>query len=89
VCRLPAVSTASQKSHTELPTGCRIGRLSVAVNLSAVQLAQPNLVDEVAGALADAGLEARYLTLELTESLLIDNTDATVAKLKCFLAVVA
>jgi diguanylate cyclase (GGDEF)-like protein/PAS domain S-box-containing protein len=55
--------------------------LGVSVNLSAVQLAHPNLVAEVADALTDAGLEARHLTLELTESLLLDNTETTVAKL--------
>jgi len=56
-------------------------RLGVSVNLSAVQLAQPNLVTEVADALTEAGLEAHHLTLELTESLLLDDTDTTVAKL--------
>ncbi len=57
-------------------------QLGVSVNLSAVQLAQADLVAEVAEALAEAGLEARHLTLELTESVLLDNTDATVATLR-------
>ena len=61
-------------------------QLDVSVNLSAVELAQPNLVAEVAEALADAGLEPRHLTLELTESLLVDDTDATVAKLNALKA---
>jgi diguanylate cyclase (GGDEF)-like protein/PAS domain S-box-containing protein len=55
--------------------------LEVSVNLSAVQLAQPELVREVADALTETGLDARYLTLELTESLLVDDTDTTAAKL--------
>jgi len=40
----------------------------VAVNVSAVQFRHPGLVDAVARSLADAGLPAQYLELELTES---------------------
>src|SRR4051812_3913227 len=40
----------------------------VAVNLTARQLAQPDIVAVVAGALSDAGLEPARLCLELTES---------------------
>jgi EAL domain-containing protein (putative c-di-GMP-specific phosphodiesterase class I) len=40
----------------------------VAVNLTARQVAQPDLVAVVAAALADAGLEPARLCLELTES---------------------
>jgi diguanylate cyclase (GGDEF)-like protein/PAS domain S-box-containing protein len=53
--------------------GCE--QLSISVNLSAVQLAQPHLAGEIAQTLATTGLEARHLTLELTESLLIANVD--------------
>jgi EAL domain-containing protein (putative c-di-GMP-specific phosphodiesterase class I) len=52
-------------------------QLSISVNLSAVQLAQPHLAGEIAQTLATTGLEARHLTLELTESLLIANVDTT------------
>ncbi len=55
--------------------GCE--QLSISVNLSAVQLAQPHLAAQVAQTLATTGLEARHLTLELTESLLIANVDTT------------
>jgi diguanylate cyclase (GGDEF)-like protein/PAS domain S-box-containing protein len=61
-------------------------QLGISVNLSAVELAQPNLVAEVAQALAEAGLQAQHLTLELTESLLVDDTDTTVAKLNALKA---
>lgn len=40
----------------------------VAVNVSAVQLGRPGLVDTVAAALADSGLAADRLELELTET---------------------
>src|SRR6266496_6028315 len=52
-------------------------QLSISVNLSAIQLAQPHLSAEVAQTLASTGLEPRHLTLELTESLLISDIKAT------------
>jgi len=47
----------------------------MAVNLSAVQFRQQNLVDQVARALQESGLEARWLELEITESAFIHNTE--------------
>ena len=47
--------------------------LQVAVNVSAVQFRRGNLVTEVARVLADTGLDGRYLELELTESVLMDQ----------------
>jgi diguanylate cyclase (GGDEF)-like protein/PAS domain S-box-containing protein len=46
----------------------------VAVNLSAVQFRRSGLPDIARRALADAGLEPACLSLELTESILIENT---------------
>ncbi|SEO75210.1 diguanylate cyclase (GGDEF) domain-containing protein [Luteibacter sp. UNC138MFCol5.1] len=43
--------------------------LRLGVNLSAVQLMQPNLAAVVAGALRDSGLQASQLELEVTESI--------------------
>jgi len=43
--------------------------LRISVNLSPLQLRQPNLVEVVQRALTDFGLEAKYLELEVTESL--------------------
>jgi len=48
-------------------------RFHVAVNLSARQL-QPALLGAVTSALADAGLPANALVLEMTESMLIERT---------------
>ena len=50
--------------------------LPVAVNVSAVQFRRGNLVAEVGRILAESGLEGRYLELELTESVLMDETGA-------------
>jgi diguanylate cyclase len=47
--------------------------LDLAVNISAVQLADDRLVTTVATALADSGLAAHRLTLEVTESVIMDD----------------
>ena len=47
--------------------------ISVSVNLSAVQLHQPELVDHVVRVLADSGLPPALLTLEVTESILVGD----------------
>jgi EAL domain-containing protein (putative c-di-GMP-specific phosphodiesterase class I) len=46
----------------------------MAVNLSARQFADDDLVDDVADALKNTGLQADLLELELTESVVIQNT---------------
>jgi diguanylate cyclase (GGDEF)-like protein len=50
--------------------------LTVAVNLSPYQLEDPNLVDDVARAIRDAGADPGALVLELTESELTADLDA-------------
>ncbi|MEZ5265299.1 MAG: EAL domain-containing protein [Acidimicrobiales bacterium] len=54
----------------------------VAVNLSARQLRDPHLLDEVHGALDAARLPPEALCLELTESLLMEDPDAAIAVLE-------
>ena len=56
--------------------------LSVAVNLSARQLAEIGLVHDVARAVAASGLQPGCLTLEITESVLIADPDRAVARLR-------
>jgi diguanylate cyclase (GGDEF)-like protein/PAS domain S-box-containing protein len=58
-----------------------LGPLTMCVNISARQLADPALVDAVAHSLGDAGLAPGRLCLEVTESALAVETDATVAVL--------
>jgi diguanylate cyclase (GGDEF)-like protein len=48
--------------------------LHLNVNLSGRQLEHPDIVDSVAGVLARTGLDPRRLTLELTESVLLDRS---------------
>jgi EAL domain-containing protein (putative c-di-GMP-specific phosphodiesterase class I) len=47
----------------------------MAVNLSARQFADDDLVDDVAGALKNTGLRPELLELELTESVVIQNAE--------------
>lgn len=56
-------------------------QVSVAVNLSPVQFEKPGLIDVVADALADSGLEASRLELEITESVLLHDNAVNVAVL--------
>ncbi|WP_395701433.1 putative bifunctional diguanylate cyclase/phosphodiesterase [Aquabacterium sp.] len=55
--------------------------LTVAVNLSAVQFRRGDLLADVRQALADSGLAPERLELEITESLLLHNTEAVMATL--------
>ena len=55
--------------------------LSIAVNVSVRQFRDPDFVDEVMTAIANSGIAPHKLKLELTESLLADGIDVTVAKM--------
>jgi diguanylate cyclase (GGDEF)-like protein len=57
-------------------------RLTIGVNLSARELHEPGLVDCVAAALRGSGLPPADLTLEITESVLMNDTDAAIARLR-------
>ena len=48
--------------------------LSVSVNLSTKQLSQPDLVERVARILAESGLPAERLRLEITETIIMEDT---------------
>jgi EAL domain-containing protein (putative c-di-GMP-specific phosphodiesterase class I) len=56
-------------------------RAAISVNLAAGQLLQPSLVDDIAQILADTGLPANKLVLEVTESALVDLDHARKALL--------
>lgn len=56
--------------------------IRMAVNLSARQFKQKNLIEMVNQTLLDTGLKAEHLELELTESLLIDNVEQSIAILE-------
>src|SRR5215218_8463206 len=55
--------------------------LMVTVNLSARQVADPEIVDQVGAALRRSGLEPSRLVLEITETVLMQDRDAAAATL--------
>jgi diguanylate cyclase (GGDEF)-like protein len=54
---------------------------SVHVNLSALELRQPDLIETVREAIDDAGIEPHDLVLEITESQLLEDAEHSVAAL--------
>ena len=48
----------------------------IAINLSAVQLARPELIKDLIGILEETGLPANQLAIEITESMLLTDTEA-------------
>jgi diguanylate cyclase (GGDEF)-like protein len=57
-------------------------RLFVSVNLSARQFTQNDLIDDVGTTLARTGLDAQALELEITESVLMDQSEAGIRALR-------
>ena len=75
-----AMRTACREVREWIDAGGR--PLRVAVNLSAHQLRQKGLPQLVASVIAEAGLRTDDLTLELTESALIQDSEANVTTLQ-------
>ncbi|RCJ18023.1 diguanylate phosphodiesterase [Nostoc minutum NIES-26] len=59
-----------------------LSAIRISVNLSARQFEQPNLLQVVSQILQETGLEASYLELEVTESLLMVDVERSVKTLK-------
>lgn len=73
-----------------LREACRQGRvwqdrypaltdLTISVNLSGKQFAQPDMVAEIDDALKETGLDPRRLRIEITESVVMENAASTMA----------
>lgn len=73
------LETCSQlkKWHEVYP---RFNHLTIQANISGKQFSQPLFTEQVQFALNQAGLEAKYLKLEITESVLIDSYSNTADK---------
>ncbi|GJG85458.1 hypothetical protein tb265_06390 [Gemmatimonadetes bacterium T265] len=68
------------------PPGAEGAPVGVTVNVSGRQLLHPALPAHVAGALERSGLAPSRLTLEITESVLMHDTDGTLAVLRALKA---
>ena len=58
-----------------------LDRLRIAVNLSMIQVLQNNFVEQVAEVLAKSGLAPEWLELEITETMVMTDAEAMIAKL--------
>ena len=77
--------------HWVLRTACRqlaawasaphLQHLTLSVNVSAHQFRETDFVERIVALLEESGADPTRLKLELTESLLIENVEATVAKM--------
>ena len=63
--------------HGQFPSAAGTPRLSLSVNVSVKQFAQPGFVREVAGVIAKNELDPRCLKLEITESFAIEDPELT------------
>ena len=84
---------AAGASGLIVPIGCHVvelacdalsqldAPLTLAVNLSPRELAQPDLVDRISSTLRDAGADPTRLCLEITESALLEDADLALATL--------
>lgn len=64
--------------NTACQTVARWDDIGVSVNVSPVQFRDGNLIEKVGEALKDSGLSAGRLELEITEGVLVDDTDRAV-----------
>ena len=56
--------------------------MRIAINVSARQFAQPDLVQSITAALAETGMEAQSLEIELTESLVMADVERAISILR-------
>jgi EAL domain-containing protein (putative c-di-GMP-specific phosphodiesterase class I) len=56
--------------------------INVSVNVSARQFRETNWIRQIVEALQESELDAKYLELELTESLIMQDVDQAIAKMK-------
>ncbi|MET0416274.1 MAG: EAL domain-containing protein [Actinoplanes sp.] len=64
--------------HRDIPAASQV---RVSVNLSARQFQEPGLLDTVRSALAESAIEPGRLVLEITESMLMQDIEATIVTL--------
>lgn len=59
----------------------QLSALTIAVNVSAVQLRSANFVEQVLNVVAQTGTDPSKLKIELTESILVDNIQDSISKM--------
>ncbi|HEY6011659.1 MAG TPA: EAL domain-containing protein, partial [Nitrospirota bacterium] len=56
--------------------------LTMSINISPRQFARPGLADRMTDILAETGINARHLVIEITESMIMENVDIAVATMQ-------
>ncbi len=81
---LPLGRWVLNSACAQLAAWCSTGlpEIRVSVNVSARQLRSPDFVDDVRAALEQSGARPDCLNLELTESMLLRDVDASVGKMR-------
>ncbi|MCL1086561.1 putative bifunctional diguanylate cyclase/phosphodiesterase [Shewanella glacialipiscicola] len=74
------LETACRQGVRWLSDGKHFGR--IAVNVAGQQLQRSSFVDDVKRVLAETGLPAKHLELEVTESVMMQNPDVAISDLK-------
>jgi diguanylate cyclase len=77
-----AVGCCAKRAGRRAAGRTGLPRMPIAVNVSAVEFRHKGFVDGVRDILSETGLEARYLELELTEGVLMDDAETTGTVLK-------
>jgi diguanylate cyclase (GGDEF)-like protein len=75
---------ATRQAQAWIDAGLQATRMSV--NISGKQFRHPGLIDTVRRALEVSGLDPRYLELELTESMFIENTQRSIETMQALKA---
>jgi diguanylate cyclase (GGDEF)-like protein len=76
-----ALEEACRQAADWKDAGPEAAALTIAVNLSAHQLAQPDLVDRLAEILAKTGADPSRLCLEITESVVMEDAESIITSL--------
>lgn len=81
---LPIGRWVIEEASAELARWLALGPadLSVSVNVSPLQLREPDFVQHLSDALVDAQIAPRQLELEITESMMLDRTEAVGTSLR-------
>jgi diguanylate cyclase (GGDEF)-like protein len=74
------INTACQHSNHVIESGLK--DISIAINISGIQIRESSFIDTVRNALKMSSVKPGYLEFELTESILMDDSDLVIDKVK-------
>jgi diguanylate cyclase (GGDEF)-like protein len=77
-----ALREGCRQQHDWAATEPELARLTVSVNLSAVQLAHADVKRMIGNTIAETGADPTRMIVEITESALVENTAANLEKLR-------